>query len=387
MSFGFYSVSLYDTLGDDSVKYVINHSELEVVICSANHIRHLLLVAAECPGLKVIISMDPLTGHNNGDALVSWAKEKGIILLDFSHVEQLGQQQQPRHPHIPPQPSDLALILYTSGTTGTPKGAMLSHANMVVTLSTANSVYGYRFGQETVLSYLPSAHIFGRSLDWIVLAHGGKVGYFNGVVDLLLQDIQLLKPTVFGSVPRLLNRIYSKLAQATINAPGTTGRLFRLAYKAKLSTLRQHQGVTHPVWDRLLFNKVKQVLGGEIRMMVTGSAPISGEVMEYLKIALCVGIVEVYGSTENGGNGTAHQKGEYRTGHVGAANQCTELKLVDVPEMNYFATDPQPRGEICTRGPSTFLGYLKDEEKTRETIVNGWLHTGKRNTIAKSERS
>ncbi|ORZ10771.1 hypothetical protein BCR42DRAFT_380417 [Absidia repens] len=374
VSYGFYSVSLYDTLGDGT--YVINHSELEVVVCSSDHIGHLLETKSKCPVLKVIISMDPLTEYNNGGALAAWAKEKGVLLYDFGYVESLGQQQQPRRPHIPPQPTDLAFILYTSGTTGQPKGAMLTHANVLATLTTASTVYNYRFGQETMLSYLPSPHIFGRALDWTIWAYGGQVGYFSGSVDTLLQDIQILKPTVFGSVPRLLNRIYSKLTQATVNAPGTTGALFRQAYKTKLSALRQHKGVTHPLWDRLLFNKVKQVLGGEIRVVITGSAPIAGEVMEYLKLALCVDIKEVYGSTENGGCGTGHQDGEYRVGHVGAATVSSEIKLVDVPEMNYFATDPQPRGEICTRGPSTFLGYYKDEEKTRETLIDGWLYTG-----------
>lgn len=376
MSFGFYTVALYDTLGDDTVRFVINHSELEVVICSASHIRHLLEIQADCPGLKLIVSMDPLNDTNNGTALVSWAKEKGILLLDFDGVEQLGKQHS--HPHTPPNPSDLAVILYTSGTTGNPKGVMLTHGNFLAPLSSANSSFEFMFGQEALLSFMPLAHIFGRIMDWLMWANAGRVGYFSGSVDTLLEDIQILKPSLFGAVPRLLNRIYSKLAQATIHAPGVLGHLFRRATQVKIAALRNQQGSTHALWDRLLFNKVKQALGGNIRLMVSGSAPIAGEVMEFLKVALCVDIAEAYGSTENGGAATFHQTGEYRTGHVGAACLCTELKLVDVPELNYLTTDPQPRGEICTRGHSTFLGYYKDEEKTKEALIDGWFHTGNR---------
>ncbi|KAI8086370.1 uncharacterized protein BX664DRAFT_282240 [Halteromyces radiatus] len=374
VSFGFFSVALYDTLGDDTVRFVINHSELEAVICSANHIEHLLTIQSECPQLKLIVSMDPLTEFNNGKALVSWAKEKGITLYDFEQVEQLGRQQQ--RPHVPPQPSDKAFILYTSGTTGNPKGAIISHANMVAALSSVSSRFDFVFGGETVISYLPLPHVFGRIMDWTCLIHAGRIGHFSGAVELLVEDIQLLKPTLFPSVPRLLNRIYSKVSQATIHAPGNLGRIFRMALHTKIENLQQNRGTTHMVWDRLLFNKVKQVLGGNVKVIVTGSAPISSEVMDFLRVAMGAEVIEAYGSTENTGAASVSQRGEYRCGHVGAAALCTELKLVDVPEMNYLTTDPQPRGEICTRGPCTFQGYYKDEEKTRETIIDGWFHTG-----------
>ncbi|KAI8344489.1 hypothetical protein BC941DRAFT_408769 [Chlamydoabsidia padenii] len=374
MSFGFYTVALYDTLGSDAVRFIVNHSDLEVIICTSNHIGYLLQIQHDCPNIKLIISMDPLNDNNHGAALISWANEKGIRLHDFEHVERLGKQQQ--HAHTPPQATDLAVILYTSGTTGQPKGVMLTHGNFLANISSIKESFDFTFGQEGLLSFMPLAHVFERMVDWLMWANGGRVGYFSGSVDTLLEDIQLLKPTLFAAVPRLLNRIYSKLIQATIYAPGALGHVFRRAVNTKIQAMRNQQGSTHAIWDRLLFNKVKQVLGGNVRMVLTGSAPIAGEVLEFLKVALCVDIVEAYGSTENCAAATHHQVNEYRTGHVGATCLCTEIKLVDVPELNYLTTDPQPRGEICTRGLTTFLGYYKDEEKTKETIIDGWFHTG-----------
>ncbi|KAI9307125.1 hypothetical protein BJ944DRAFT_177102 [Cunninghamella echinulata] len=374
VNYGYYSVSLYDTLGEDTVRYVINHSELQVVICSGNHIGHLLEIAHQCPILKIIISMDPLTSENNGQALKAWAKEKNIHLVEMEEVQNIGAKS--IRPHIKPNPSDLGIVLYTSGTTGNPKGAMISHSNLLACLSHARTVQDYRFGEDVNLSYLPLPHIFGRVMDWAMLSSGGRIGYFSGTPELLLDDLQALKPTIFASVPRVLNRIYGKLLQATVNAPGTKGAIARMAVNAKLQRLKQNNDWTHPFWDRLIFNKVKQALGGRVKLIVTGSAPISGEVMEFLKIAFSTEFIEVYGSTENTGCASCHQPGEYRVGHVGAPCLTTELKLVDVPEMNYLTTDRQPRGEIVTRGTTTFMGYFKEEEKTNECLIDGWYYTG-----------
>ncbi|CAG8756377.1 14102_t:CDS:2, partial [Acaulospora colombiana] len=178
-----------------------------------------------------------------------------------------------------------------------------------------------------------------------------------------------LKPTLFPTVPRLLTRVCSKLQQATISAPGIKGALSRRAVAVKLERLENGLGNTHPLWDRILFNKVKQALGGRVRKIVTGSAPIASEVLQFMRIAFCCDIAEGYGQTEGVASATISFEGENKAGHVGGPMTCCEIKLVDVPEMNYFATDkPFPRGELCYRGTNAFLGYYKDEAKTKETI-------------------
>ena len=256
------------------------------------------------------------------------------------------------------------------------QGAMLSHRNFVAALS--GSLYNLDANQDDCnISYLPLAHIFGRVCDLSIIQAGGRIGYFSGDVLQLLDDMQALKPTFMASVPRLLNRIYARIASQTIEAPGITGVIARKAVATKLENLNNGGTYTHAFWDRILFNKVKQALGGNVRAMITGSAPIGKDVMQFLRIALCVDLREGYGATESCAAITVHNPDEYKAGHIGAPFPHNEIKLVDVPEMDYLSTDPYPRGEICARGPNIFLGYYKDEEKTRETIdPEGWLMTG-----------
>ncbi|KAI8085806.1 uncharacterized protein B0P05DRAFT_570009 [Gilbertella persicaria] len=379
-AYGLYTVALYDTLGPDTVEFVINHAEIETVVCSGDHIADLLKLRHKLPHLKTIISMDSIDettrpGAVSSSAIIkAWAAEKDIKLVDFNSIETLGKKN--RRTHNYPKPDDLACIMYTSGTTGMPKGAMLTHRNFVSALSASYKALGGNEHDATI-SYLPLAHIFGRITDMVTLCCGGRLGYFGGDMNLLVEDVQELKPTVFATVPRLLNRIYGKLVASTINAPGTTGALARRAVATKLANLEAGKGYTHPFWDRLIFNKVKQALGGNVRIMVTGSAPIGKDVMQFLRIAFCCDIREGYGATETCAASCVHYENEYKAGHLGAPFVCNEIKLVDVSEMDYLSTDPYPRGEICIRGPNVFKGYYKDEEKTREAIdTEGWFHTG-----------
>ncbi|KAG2232064.1 hypothetical protein BDF21DRAFT_492852 [Thamnidium elegans] len=379
-SYNNYTVALYDTLGPDTVEFVINHAELETVVCSGDHIADLLKLRHKLPNLKTIISMDSIEevvrpGVASKSAIIkAWAAEKQINLIDFNAIEELGQKN--RRTLNYPQSDDLACIMYTSGTTGMPKGAMLTHGNFVAALSASYLNLGGT-SDDVSISYLPLAHIFGRVCDMLCLCFGGRLGYFAGDMNTIVEDIQAVKPTVFATVPRLLNRVYGKIVASTVNAPGTTGALARRGIATKLANLEAGNGYTHAFWDRLIFNKVKQALGGNVRIMVTGSAPIGKDVMQFLRVALCCDIREGYGATETCAASTIHYPNEYKAGHIGGPFTCNEIKLLDVPEMNYLSTDPLPRGEICIRGPNVFKGYYKDEEKTREAIdEDKWFHTG-----------
>ncbi|KAF9151737.1 hypothetical protein BGX20_005337, partial [Mortierella sp. AD010] len=376
------SVALYDTLGPDAIEYIVNHADIQIVVSSANHIATMLENAEKLPKLKAIISMDslrdtvPVPGATSAaQVLRAWGTQKGIKVYDFHEIESLGAEF-PRK-HLPPSPEEVASLCYTSGTTGQPKGAMLTHNNFVATVGTSR--VGMSFDQnDVIISFLPLAHIMGRVLDTILMSVGGKIGYFRGDILLLLEDVGELRPTFFPAVPRLLNRIYAKLVASTIEAPGLVGALARRGVATKMANLAAGKGVTHPLWDRLLFNKVKMALGGRVQVILTGSAPIAKEVLSFLRIAFCCVVVEGYGSTEGLATATITMPDEYIPGHIGCPRAGCELKLVDVPEMNYHSTDkPYPRGEICIRGETVFKGYFKDEKNTKETIdADGWLYTG-----------
>ncbi|KNE70505.1 hypothetical protein AMAG_14629 [Allomyces macrogynus ATCC 38327] len=370
------SVPLYDTLGPDALEYIVNHAEVQVVVASADRLINLVQVRDKCPGLKVIVSMDPLDSAAAG-YLKLWAAEKDLVIISINEVEDLGRTAPLKH--HPPTPEDLCTICYTSGTTGNPKGAMLTHGNMAATnmLGYHGLVYGR---DDTHLSYLPLSHIFERAVVAMAMAGGSKIAFYRGDVTLLVEDIVASQPTAFISVPRLLNRIHAKLRAGTVDAPGVKGALFRRAYAAKIAQLESGGGYEHGFWDRLLFSKVKQVLGGKLRFVVSGSAPLHRDVMQFLRVALCCEVLEGFGQTENAAVCSVQLMGEHVPAQVGVPIASCEVKLVDVAEMGYFAKEN--RGEICIRGYNVFKGYWKDVEKTKETIdEDGWLHTGDIGTI------
>ncbi|KAF9117961.1 hypothetical protein BGW39_001629 [Mortierella sp. 14UC] len=310
-----------------------------------------------------------------GPVLRTFAADKGVQLYDWEEVEALGRLFPCAH--RPPRPEDPITICYTSGTTGMPKGAILTHANFVAAMA-ASEIGHTLTPSDTGISYLPLAHVFGRAMEIFIYSTGGRVGYSTGDPLRILEDVQALQPTFFPTVPRLLNRIYSRVYALTAGAPGLAGTLARRGLAVKMANLKAGLGNKHAFWDRVLFNKVRMVLGGKVERIMTASAPISAEVLSFIRVAFCVEISEAYGQTEGSGGAASTQQGEMEAGHVGPPSPITELKLVDVPELNYFATDkPYPRGEVCVRGPNVFLGYWKDEKKTREMIdEEGWLHSG-----------
>ncbi|KAI8144056.1 hypothetical protein BJV82DRAFT_578117 [Fennellomyces sp. T-0311] len=373
-AYSMYIVALYDTLGPETVEYVINHAELETVICSKDHVVDLLKLREKIPQLKAIICLDDFLNAEEEKAIKGWAEEKGVIVAQYADIEERGKQKP--LPHNYAKRDDLSCLMYTSGTTGMPKGAMISHGNLIAAVSAS------RQGTETQdtdveLCYLPLAHIYGRLVDLVVFTAGGSLGFFSGAVETLMEDMLILKPTMFPAVPRLLNRIYAKIVQVT-QEPGAKGALLRWAIATKLKNLEEGRGFQHPVLDRLVFNKIKQVIGGRVRYIVSGSAPIGSEVLQFLRVVFSCDIREGYGATETAAACSNTMYNDGRAGHVGRPVSSNEIKLVDVPEMDYLSTDkPNPRGEVCVRGYNVIKGYYKDEEKTREAFdEDGWYHTG-----------
>ncbi|KAG8431072.1 hypothetical protein GDO86_019463 [Hymenochirus boettgeri] len=253
---------------------------------------------------------------------------------------------------------------------------MLTHENIV-----ADAVGFIRNTESTfapltsdiAISYLPMAHMFERVVQTVVYHSGAKVGFFQGDVRLLTDDMKTLRPTVFPTVPRLLNRIYDKI-QSGAQTPFKK-RLLEFAVARKFSEVKQGIIRNDSVWDKYIFKKVQDTMGGRVRVMVTAAAPISEDILFFLRAALGCQIFEAYGQTECAAGCTFTTPGDWKAGHVGAPLPCNLVKLVDVPDMNYFVSNGE--GEVCIKGTNVFKGYLKDPEKTAETLdSDGWLHTG-----------
>uniref|UniRef100_A0A4X2KA81 Long-chain-fatty-acid--CoA ligase n=1 Tax=Vombatus ursinus TaxID=29139 RepID=A0A4X2KA81_VOMUR len=323
-------VPLYDTLGPGAIRYIINTADIATVICDRPEKAILLLENVEkkeIPGLKFIILIEPFEKD-----LKERGKKCGVEIQSVKEVEDCGREN--HHPPVPPRPEDLSIVCFTSGTTGNPKGAMLTHGNVVADFS---------------------------------------VGFFQGDIRLLSDDMKALHPTIFPVVPRLLNRMYDKI----FSQANTPLKRWLLEFAAKRKKAEVRSGIIRndSIWDELFFNKIQASLGGCVRMIVTGAAPASPTVLGFLRAALGCQVYEGYGQTECTAGCTFTTPGDWTSGHVGAPLPCNYIKLIDVEELNYFASKGE--GEICVKGPNVFKGYLKDKEKTDEALdKDGWLHTG-----------
>ncbi|XP_060771226.1 long-chain-fatty-acid--CoA ligase 1b [Neoarius graeffei] len=362
------SVPLYDTLGTEAVDYIFKITEISTILCDVPAKAHLVLdcVAGRQHSLKTLILMDEFDSE-----LVAQGRKCHVEIISLKDAEALGKahRQQP----IPPKPDDLAVICFTSGTTGNPKGAMLTHRNILSNVSAFMKIAGSLNVSDVHISYLPLAHMFERLVQCAVLSCGARIGYFRGDIRNLADDLLTLQPTFFPVVPRLLNRMFDKIfGQA--NTP-LKKWILEFAFRRKEAEMMSGIMRRNSLWDKIIFKKVQASVGGRVRMMLTGAAPVSPHILTFLRAALGCQFYEGYGQTECTAGCTITLPGDWVAGHVGAPLPCNILKLVDVAEMNYFAVNGE--GEVCVKGPNVFKGYLKDPEKTEEAIdQDGWLHTG-----------
>uniref|UniRef100_A0A7N5ZR24 Long-chain-fatty-acid--CoA ligase n=1 Tax=Anabas testudineus TaxID=64144 RepID=A0A7N5ZR24_ANATE len=354
------SVPLYDTLGTDAIAYIIDKASISTIVCDVVDKVNLVLecVTDKKHSVKTIVLMETPSAD-----LVNRGQQAGIHILSLQEME-------------PPRPEDMAVICFTSGTTGDPKGAMLTHKNIVSNCSAFIKMTIQScplMPSDIHISFLPLAHMFERVVQGVIMVHGARIGYFQGDIRLLSDDLSTLRPTVFPVVPRLLNRIYDKIfGQA--NTP--LKRWFLgFAYRRKEAEIKKGIVRRDSIWDRFIFRKVQSSLGGRVRLMITGAAPISPAVLTFLRAAIGCQFYEGYGQTECTAGCTLTMSGDWTAGHVGAPLPCNSVKLVDVSEMNYLAVNGE--GEVCVKGANVFQGYLKDPEKTAEAIdADGWVHTG-----------
>uniref|UniRef100_A0A8B9YWX6 Arachidonate--CoA ligase n=1 Tax=Buteo japonicus TaxID=224669 RepID=A0A8B9YWX6_9AVES len=366
-AFSMVVVPLYDTLGTEAITYIVNKADLSLVFCDKPDKAKLLLTSVEkgeTPILNTIVIMESF-----GMDLVERGKKCGVEVFSMKEIEELGRAH--RQKPMPPKPEDLAVICFTSGTTGTPHYIM---QNLLSCMCKINSEKTFMPSSDDVLiSFLPLAHMFERVVECVVLCHGARIGFFQGDIRLLMDDLKTLQPTVFPVVPRLLNRMFDKI----FGQADTSLKRWMLDFASKRKEAELRSGIVrnNSFWDKVIFRKIQASLGGKVRLMVTGAAPVSASVLTFLRTALGCQFYEGYGQTECTAGCSLSLPGDWTAGHVGAPMPCSIIKLVDVQEMNYLAAKGE--GEVCVKGPNVFCGYLKDPEKTAEALdKDGWLHTG-----------
>ena len=381
-------VTVYDTLGDVALEYIFNQTKLTTLVIEAKVLKKIINLAKDGKSgqIKNLIVLD----KNEDEPSCEELKKLDFNIYTWEEVAKEGEEKGKDIELHLPGPDSIMTINYTSGTTGNPKGAKVSH-NSVILNTDVIEMLGLFLKEESdiYLSFLPLAHIMETLIMAVLVSRGIPIGFYNGDAKKLMEDAQILHPTAMCGVPRIFQRVYEGINDQLKKYPAILRKIFYKAMELKMKDLKEKGILTNILWDNIAFKKVREFLGGRMRFMLIGSAPMDGYVLNFLRCALSCEIVEGYGQTEDAAGILLTKTYDPVTGHLGGPGYSTELKLVDVPDLDYKSTDVdpetgkwRPRGELCVRGPILFKGYLNLPDKTKEALdEDGWLHSGDVATI------
>ncbi|KAL2477203.1 Long chain acyl-CoA synthetase 2 [Forsythia ovata] len=369
-------VPLYDTLGANAVEYIINHAEVSIAFVQESKLPAILTCLSKCTShLKTIVSFGKIS-----DKQKEAAEELGVACFSWAEFASMGNLDS----DLPPkQKTNTCTIMYTSGTTGEPKGVILNNGAFMAEVLSMDQLLLETDKQGTeedvYFSFLPLAHIFDQIIETYCVYRGSSIGFWQGDIRYLIEDLVVLKPTIFCGVPRVYDRIYTGIMDKVSAGGSLRKALFQYAYNYKLRNLEKglKQEEASPLLDKLVFDKIKQGFGGRVRLMLSGAAPLPKHIEEFLRVTCCCVLSQGYGLTEScGGCFTSIANVFPMIGTVGVPMTTIEARLESVPEMGYDALSRVPRGEICLRGTTLFSGYHKRQELTEDVVVDGWFHTG-----------
>lgn len=365
-------VTIYASLGEEALCHSLNETEVTTVICGQKEMKKLVDISGQLDTIKRVICVDD--EHSPNVYLI----EGRWTITSFVSVEMLGQKN-PVNPEMP-LPADIAVIMYTSGSTGLPKGVMMTHGNVLATLSAVMTIVPGLNSRDVYLAYLPLAHILELVAENLMAGIGCSIGYGSPLTltDTSKKikhgtkgDASVLRPTLLAVVPAILDRVRDGVRKKVDAKGGLSKKLFELAYSRRLAAANGSWfgawGLEKFLWDFLVFSKVRAVLGGRIRFMLSGGAPLSGDTQRFINICIGAPIGQGYGLTETCAGGSFTECDDTSVGRVGAPLPCSFIKLIDWPEGGYLISDkPMPRGEIVIGGPNVTLGYFKNDSKTNE---------------------
>ncbi len=370
---GAVSVGLYPTNPPSEVEYLIGHSESKILFAEdQEQVDKALEVIEELPGLKKIIYFEPrgLTNYESP------------LLMTWEEFLAIGKEEFEKDPNFVTDKLDLvddddiAIMVYTSGTTGPPKGSMITHGNLAwigSNIANFNIIKNAKTDQQEFISFLPLCHIFGRLIDLIVGSHLLATINMAESIDTVQDDLMQIQPTFFAAVPRILERMHSSVLVKMKDASFIKRFLFGISLKLGMHAAdrKLEKGFDDPLakvidfitWN-ISFRSITKKLGlSRVDASGSGAAPIAPEVLKFF-MALGIPIFEAYGMTENCGYATGNDYENISLGTVGIPNKNCELKIAE-------------DGEILIRHGGVFKGYFKNEEATKETIdEDGWLYTG-----------
>jgi long-chain acyl-CoA synthetase len=358
LSIGATVVPIYQTNSPEECRYVIDNSDAKVVVVEdAEQLQKIRDVRAALPKLEHVILM---TGEAEDAISAEHLAAKG------SEVDPAIWEQ--RYEAVAPE--DICTFIYTSGTTGPPKGCIISHGNYRAMLDMVNATSVIE-GEDVTYLYLPLAHSFALLIQLGSFDLGATIAYWERDPLKILPNLAELKPTYFPSVPRIFEKIYTAANSGIEKAGGLKKRIFHWAIKVGAKMRERERSGRKPglllsrqyaFADKQVLSKIRNLFGGNLRLAVSGAAPINPEILRFFDAAGVL-ILEGWGMTETSTAATIASPDDFKIGTIGKPFPGCEVRIAE-------------DGEILVKGPNVFQGYHKNEEATRETIVDGWLHTG-----------
>ena len=376
-------VTVYDTLGDIALEYIFKQTKVTTLVIEAKVLQKFLGLAKnkKTSDIKNLIVLDKEEDENSCEELT----KLGINIYTWDQVAKVGEEKGQKIEFHSPGPETISTINYTSGTTGNPKGAKVAHNSIILNTDVIEMLGLFLIEDYDIyLSFLPLAHIMETLIMAVLVSRGIPIGFYNGDAKKLTEDAKILRPTCMCGVPKIFQRVYDAINDILKKQPTIVKKIFKTAIDLKMKDYSEKGMLTNILWDYTVFKKVRDVLGGRMRFMLIGSAPMDDYVLNFLRCALSCEIVEGYGQTEDAAGILLTKTYDPVAGHLGGPGYSTELKLIDVPDLEYKSTDVdpetgkwRPRGELCVRGPILFKGYLSLKEETEKSLdKDGWLHSG-----------
>jgi long-chain acyl-CoA synthetase len=358
MSAGAIVAPIYQTNSPSECQYVIDHSGARfVVVEDEAQLEKIRQVRGQLPELEQAIIM---IGEADDAVSMKELMERGAR-ADAAGFDRSWKSV---------TPDDICKIIYTSGTTGPPKGCVISHGNYRSMLDMADKVNILGPGETTFL-FLPLAHVFALLIQYGTLDVGGRIAFWERDQLKIVPSLSEIKPENFPSVPRIFEKVHDTAIATSAGDGGIKAAIFNWAVKVgkKVNALEEEGkepgfllAKQHGLADKLVFSKIRDIFGGNLKLALTGAAPIDPEIIRFFHAA-GVPVLEAWGMTETSTGGTVNLPGASKVGTVGKALPGVEVKIAD-------------DGELLVKGPNIFQGYYKNQEATDETIIDGWLHTG-----------
>ncbi|MDQ3676776.1 MAG: long-chain fatty acid--CoA ligase [Actinomycetota bacterium] len=352
-------VPVYQTNAAEECQHVLDHSGTKAIFCEdASQVAKIDEVRADLPDLRHVICFE---GRSEGAITLDELRERGVDVSDEDLAERVAAVA----------PGDVATIVYTSGTTGPPKGCMLTHANVRAVIDMVQQRLEFAPGDDVVYVFLPLAHMLARAVQVLGIAFGVQLVYWRRDPDLIIADVAEINPTHLPSIPRIFEKIYAAATGKAEAAGGAKAKLFWWAVGVgkEVRGRERRGGQAGPILkaqlalaDRLVLHKVRALFGNRAKLAITGAAPIDEDIVAFFHAA-GVWVLEGYGMTETTVAATLNTIEENRPGTVGKALPGCDVQIAE-------------DGEILMRGPNIFLGYYRDDEATREILRDGWLSSG-----------